>query len=138
MNNNNTIQQIEVLTIQDFFAPKVLMTFGRFNKSTESFTGDFLVESEDGAVQIVSGTYSIEELNFNFAIDCSGDENEIIFYLENFGAIQFAKDDDNGRTFLRREDRIFIVTNGRAYCSPALESLNAAFDFINSFQPLTF
>lgn len=131
------IEEIEVLTIQDFFAPKVLMTFGRLNKSTESFTGDFIVESEDGAIQVVSGTFSIDEMNFNFAIDCSGENDDLLFYLQNFGAVQFAKDDDTDRTFLRTENRIFIVTNGRAYCSPVLESLNAAFDFVNSFQPLT-
>lgn len=129
------VDSVDVLTIQDFFAPKVLMTFGRFNPRNQMFTGEMIVESEDGAIQVVSGSYSIEELNFNFAIDCSGSDEDLCFYLKNFGATQFAQDDDNKRKFFRFEDRVFIVTNGRAYCSPALQSLNDAFDFVNNFYP---
>jgi len=126
-----------VLEIQDHFAPKVLMTFGRFNKQKECHEGVVLIESEDGAIFFEEGSFGIDELNFNFALDHKGTSDDLIAHLINFGAKEFAKNDDYDQTFLRFEDRILIVTNGRVFVSPGKLDLNSALEFINSFSPFT-
>lgn len=130
------VYESDVLEIQDHFAPKVLMTFGRYNKEKECHEGVVLIQSEDGAIFFEEGSFSVDELNFNFALDHKGTSDNLVAHLINFGAKEFAKNDDYDQTFLRFEDRVLIVTNGRVFVSPGKLDLNGAFDFINSFSPI--
>lgn len=131
-----TIEQEEIEDLEEstnFFPAKVLIQFGRFNSEKETFTGDFIVSNEDGSVETISGTFGIEDLDFSFAVDSKGKNEDLIACLLQFGFVQFAQDDDQFLTFLRSEDRVVVVSAGQAFISPKVDSLNDAFDFVNKF-----